>query len=208
MKIIVLSNPTSLSHEIELINELFVSGLQHFHLRKPHMEENEMSAFIEKIDQVHHHKIMVHTNHELVERYGLAGRHFPSRERKKITSRGGNEELFAKKNCVFSTSFHGIAEIQTSAFIYDYAFLSLVFDSISKGGTKSTFRDLTFEKHSELYQTNKIIALGGVSEERIELVKKYGFAGAALLGAIWGEKNPVQSFERIIKLCPEIDSVH
>lgn len=87
------------------------------------------------------------------------------------------------------------------------AFVSPVFDSISKKGYKSEFSDqmnqftqLKPELIAEIKGKN-IIALGGVDEDKIELVRKVGFKGAAVLGAIWNSKNPLDKFLRIWNIC-------
>lgn len=87
------------------------------------------------------------------------------------------------------------------------AFLSPVFDSISKQGYKSNFSD-RMHKFTQLkpelmaaIKGKKIVALGGVDEDKIELLRKVGFAGAAILGAIWENKDPMKKFLRIKNIC-------
>jgi thiamine-phosphate pyrophosphorylase len=43
----------------------------------------------------------------------------------------------------------------------------------------------------------KVIALGGINEDNIQLVKQAGFSGAAVLGAIWQADDPVTAFLNI-----------
>lgn len=43
---------------------------------------------------------------------------------------------------------------------------------------------------------NKVIALGGVTYERLPEVVDMGFDGAGMLGAIWSSKNPVKELIR------------
>ena len=80
------------------------------------------------------------------------------------------------------------------------AFLSPVFDSISKNGYKSKFTDRLnkfTQIKPELIATIKgknIVALGGVDTDKLELLRKVGFKGAATLGAIWHSKKPVEKF--------------
>jgi thiamine-phosphate pyrophosphorylase len=42
MKVIVISNPTVIQNEANLINDLFNEGLSCFHLRKPNASEAEI----------------------------------------------------------------------------------------------------------------------------------------------------------------------
>lgn len=51
---------------------------------------------------------------------------------------------------------------------------------------------------------NEVIALGGVTYERLPEVVDMGFDGAGMLGAIWYSKNPVKELTRSreqLKVC-------
>ncbi len=99
--------------------------------------------------------------------------------------------------------FHSLKELEDCKEKYEYAFLSPIFDSISKVGYKSKFshRLHKFSQiKSELISAisgKNIIALGGIDEDKIETCRKLGFAGVAVLGAIWQSKNPLEKFKRI-----------
>lgn len=92
--------------------------------------------------------------------------------------------------------FHSLNELEDCEEKYDYAFLSPIFDSISKAGYKSNY-DLKEIKVFFKNRNEKIIALGGIDEDKIDTVKDLGFSGIALLGAIWQTENPVEKFKRI-----------
>lgn len=92
--------------------------------------------------------------------------------------------------------FHSLKELEDCKEKYDYAFLSPIFDSISKGGYKSNY-DLSEIKDFFKNRNEKIIALGGIDEDKIDTVKELGFSGIALLGAIWQSENPIDKFKRI-----------
>lgn len=60
------------------------------------------------------------------------------------------------------------------------------FDSISKQGYRSGFNEAQLRRASaEGILTNKTIALGGVSADKLTLLHTLGFGGAAFLGDIW-----------------------
>jgi thiamine-phosphate pyrophosphorylase len=92
--------------------------------------------------------------------------------------------------------FHSIAEMQECKQYYDYAFISPVFDSISKPGHRSSY-DVNQLKIALMESGKKIIALGGVDEHKIQMLHHIGFYGIALLGAIWSSNNPVEKFKLI-----------
>jgi len=103
-------------------------------------------------------------------------------------------------------SAHSFEELEkTSA---DICFLSPVFDSISKFGYKAKYnhqelkdgiaawRD--FQKKENLSQ--KLFALGGVAAENIAELASLGFDGAAVLGAVWHNPDPVEAILEILNL--------
>ena len=97
---------------------------------------------------------------------------------------------------IISTSFHSTKEIKASRRKYQYAFLSPIFDSISKQKYKSNF-DL--EKLERFLKSNSknLIALGGINETTIVSAKTLGFSGAASLGYIWKSKEPESKFKKL-----------
>ena len=182
--IILISNPTPVKDEYEIIRQIFSKDLDIFHLRKKEYPEDELRAFIENIPEKYRGRIVLHSHYHLAAEHGLKGIHVPPTFKGKAP--GGT----------LSVSFHSPEEIQKSELTFDYGFLGPVFDSISKEGYKSRFNSdelrLFLKDRKE-----KIIALGGLDEDKIEAVKDLGFSGIALLGAIWQSENPVDKFKRI-----------
>lgn len=107
--------------------------------------------------------------------------------------------------------FHSLEELENHKEKYEYAFLSPVFDSISKKDYKGKFSHRLHgfsQIKSELISAisgKKIIALGGIDEDKIEICRELGFAGVAVLGAIWESKNPVEKFKQIKEKCQKKD---
>jgi|SRR3972149_5782798 len=94
--------------------------------------------------------------------------------------------------------FHSLQELNSCKKEYEYAFLSPIFDSISKENYKSK---LDLSELEQIVEGKKIIALGGIDEDKIETVREIGFFGVAVLGAIWQSENPVGKFKNIQTLC-------
>jgi len=182
--IILISNPVLVNDEHKIISQIFDEGLDVFHLRKKEFQENEMRAFIENIPEKYREKIVLHSHYYLAAEYGLKGIHVPH------TFKGKMQEG------TLSISFHSPEEIQKSELPFDYGFLSPVFDSISKEGYKSLFNPDELKLFLK-DRKKKIIALGGMDEDKIETVKNLGFSGMALLGAIWLNEHPAEKFKRI-----------
>ncbi|MGM0579179.1 MAG: thiamine phosphate synthase [Bacteroidota bacterium] len=92
--------------------------------------------------------------------------------------------------------FHNLQELEECSVDYEYAFLSPIFNSISKKGYKSAF-DLMELREVLKGKNGKIIALGGIDEDKIEKVKEAGFSGIALLGAIWHNEDSIGKYKKI-----------
>ncbi|WP_375581191.1 thiamine phosphate synthase [Marivirga tractuosa] len=92
--------------------------------------------------------------------------------------------------------FHSLQELEKCSVDYEYAMLSPIFDSISKRGYKSSF-DLKELRNFLKGRKEKIIALGGIDEDKIEKIKEAGFSGIALLGAVWHSENPIRKYKVI-----------
>lgn len=196
MKLIVISNPTNLNNEHEILCSLFLSGLEYFHLRKPDFSKEEMENFLKKISPNYFNKIVLHSHHGLVEKYNLKGKHISS-----------NHIEFKSDSKYISTSFHTLEEIENCKEKYDYVFLSPIFDSISKAGYKSNF-DLNELNHSPLLRRGaggEVIALGGINKNTIYDAMKIGFDGVAVLGGLWMSNNPIETFNLLLNVCKEFN---
>jgi thiamine-phosphate pyrophosphorylase len=182
--IILISNPAPLKDEHEIIRQIFDERLDVFHLRKKEYPESDLRTFIENIPEEHWEKIVLHSHYHLAAEYGLKGIHVSN------TFKG------EMPGATLSVSFHSLEEIQKSELPFDYGFLSPVFDSISKEGYQSSFN---FDEVRQFLNNRKerIIALGGINEDRIEIVREMGFSGIALLGAVWQSEHPADKFKRI-----------
>lgn len=193
--LIVISNPTSTENEHAIINQLFDEGLEIFHLRKKEYSENEIKKFIELIPEKYFNSIVLHSHYRLAKEYNLKGIHVPVNTE--------NELAYG----TLSISFHSLDEIEKYNRKFDYAFLSPLFDSISKEGYQSNFNLIEvkgfFQRCNSLSPVRRdggglsLIALGGIDEDKIDKVKELGFSGIALLGAIWRSENPASKFRRI-----------
>jgi thiamine-phosphate pyrophosphorylase len=197
MKVIVISNPTVIQNEANLINDLFNEGLSCFHLRKPNASEAEIEILLNQIEAQFHSKIALHQHHQLASKFEIKRLHYPEHQRKQTTIvqlKNQKENGF-----ILSTSIHQIEAINQIP-LFDYTFYGPVFNSISKKDYQSV---IASNFKSEKRITNpKIIALGGVTDQNIHQIETMNFAGFAVLGFIWSEpKNAVHQFKKIKKYC-------
>jgi len=203
MKLIVITSSERAENEAKKINALFEAGLEILHLRKPDFSKKEYVDLLEEIKQEYHPKIKIHEFFELTENYNLMGVHLNRRNpnydiprhaeldsashaKKEIAGQARNDERNTH-TITISKSCHSIEELDDID-KYDYVFLSPIFDSISKKGYSSNFSDEVLLEASSSGKINqKVIALGGINQDTLPLLKKYGFGGAAVLGSIWSK---------------------
>ncbi|MBN2418784.1 MAG: thiamine phosphate synthase [Deltaproteobacteria bacterium] len=192
MEIIIISCPFSAENEIDLINQMFKEGLQSFHLRKPGYKKGQLEGFLGQIKADYHSRVKIHSSIELLNTYRLGGIHVPA----EMTLKKSIMDLKRQKKISMSSSFHTLEELKRSNEQIDYAFLSPVFDSISKNNYKSRFDYDELHGALTLAKT-RVIALGGCEAKKLYQVKQLGFSGAAFLGAVWNSDDPLESYNEI-----------
>jgi thiamine-phosphate pyrophosphorylase len=203
-ELIVLSPQQSVEGEIGLISRMFEQGLNIFHLRKPYKEEIQLEEYICRIPPEFHSRVVIHAHFGLAGKYNLKGIHLNESKRKKLSRPSGKPPAY-EKGKILSSSFHSMEELSNNDYPFDYVFLSPVFDSISKPGYMSRFDLKILEEQLKNRKGTKspgprIIALGGLTNTSISIVRQMGFSGAGVLGAIWESKDPLAEFLRL-KLC-------
>lgn len=196
---ILFTYPEALPHETLLLQNLMQDEWDFLHVRKPDYSREEMMNFLELIPDFHH-KVVLHSHFELIHEFEVAGINMTTKamanlsHEDELTSacdlrdlclRDGQIYVRGQRPDLVSYSAHRYNEIQQLAFHTDYVFLSPIFDSISKVDYDSAFDDHEILT-AFLKKTNrKIIALGGLDNNRIEICEQLGFDGYAMLGNIW-----------------------
>lgn len=165
-------------YEPERIVAVLESGWDMVHLRHPGASLREMRRLIETIPQKLHRRLRIHGHFELTNEFNLGGLHLNRR----------CPSLPANYRGPFSCSCHSIEEAKRAAKC-DYVTLSPIFDSVSKQGYQAAFseKDLAeIDKTSGSGVITEVIALGGITPERLREVKRLGFNGFATLGSLMG----------------------
>lgn len=162
-------------NEIEYIIEILDAGWDYVHIRHPHSTIQDIRKIIIQIPEKYHSKLKLHDNFNLVEEFKLGGLHLNHR----------NHIMPQNWNGKISKSCHSIEELNTNLNIYEYITLSPIYDSISKQGYVSNFTATQLDSIPQ----NKVIALGGVTLERINNIKRYPFIGFAMLGYLFNTAN-------------------
>lgn len=198
-RLVLLTAPTALPDEPHLLTELLTRGLPHLHLRKPGWPAAQLEALIQAMPPQFHGRLVLHAYPHLVRQYRLGGLHLTASQRAAAPRRPA-----LLPGQTLSTSFHSLAEISGHRRRYDYVFLSPIFDSISKEGYASAFdlagvRAFLQKLAAQAGYRPPVLALGGVDSQNINLVRQAGFAGAAVLGSVWGSAEPVAAFQRLVR---------
>lgn len=178
MRIIAITPPGTIDREVFIIKRLLAEGISIVHLRKPEAGIHECRRLLEGLDRQERARIIIHDYPQLYEEFSLKGIHV----NKNITDLPVGYNGFRTRSC------HSFEELRRYKDEYDYLFLSPIFDSISKVGYKSAFTEEELQKAAEEGLIDeKVIALGGVTFDKIPLLEKLNFGGAAMLGGIYSQ---------------------
>lgn len=176
MKRIVITMPEFIPNEAKYIEQLFYAGIDLLHFRKPDSSIDDCEQLIQEINPKWYSKIVMHDHFKLCEKYHLHGIHLNRR----------NHEIPEGFQGSVSRSCHSLEEVIGNKDKFDYVFLSPIFDSISKQGYQHAFSNEVLNKAAqEGIIDEKVIALGGITDEKIPQLKAWNFGGAAFLGDIW-----------------------
>lgn len=176
MRIIAITLPYAIDGEAEIIRRLLADGIYSLHLRKPDTEIDYMRALLSELTPDQRARIVVHDHPQLYNDYKLRGIHLNKNIKGLPVGYGGTH----------TRSCHSLDEVARYKDECDYLFLSPIFDSISKHGYRSAF------SHKELHRAaiegvidEKVIALGGVTMDKIPYLESLNFGGVAMSGAIY-----------------------
>jgi thiamine-phosphate pyrophosphorylase len=197
-RLIAVSDIPETEHRIGQLTALLENGLSCLHLRTGTSTADELEKSIAKIPLNFHRQIVLHGHYELAIRLKLKGIHLTEKTKKESIAPA---LLNPASGLQISASFHSIADLAANTYLYDYVFLSPVFDSISKSNYKSGFplSELkTFlREFKQKPDAPEVIALGGIDATTIPAVLEIGFDGAALFGAIDEDADSLAAFKTI-----------
>ena len=182
MKISAITPPHAIENEVVIIKRLLENSVDIVHLRKHQFEFEgvDVIAYLHEILSAltceERSKIIIHDYPTLYEEFSLKGIHI----NKNITSLPEGYNGFKTRSC------HSFEEIERYKNEYDYLFLSPIFDSISKPEYKTPFSHQALQKASLKGIINKkVIALGGVTFDKIPYLQSLNFGGVAMIGELF-----------------------
>lgn len=181
MNLLVITPEQPAPNEPQLIAQMLRQGVWRVHLRHPGID---LLPLLEQIPAELHPRITLHDQFHLAAKFPGVGVQLNSRNPIPPASLAG----------LTSRTCHSLQELSLPA---NYCTLSPIFPSISKPGYSGSFT------HEQLLSLppNKIIALGGISLERIPHLKRYPFMGVAMLGQVWHSPSPLSTIDKALNLC-------
>ncbi len=190
---ILLSYPTEVHQEIDVAKSFLKIESNIFHLRRYDSSEDEVVQFLNPFTEKERKQLVLNHHHFLASEFGINRLHFSENERLEI----GDEKLekLHSYGFILSTSVHSVEDFQKLNDVFEYAFLSPVFDSISKENYKAVSFDL-----NNVRKDIKLIALGGITVENYNDALNLGFGGVAFLGGVWKQENPNEIVRNLVPL--------
>ena len=175
MRLIAITHPYAIDGEDAIIRHLLANGFDVVHLRKPEADIEYCRNLLGRLTPAERAHIVVHDYASLYEKYDLRGIHL----NRNFTAYPPHYHGSRTRSC---HSFDEVARYKNEC---DYLFLSPIFDSISKRGYCSNFSHRELKGASDMgIINNKVIALGGVTFDKVDYLKSLHFGGAAMMGAI------------------------
>ena len=192
MKILVSDNKQKLN-ETRTVKSFLSCESNLFHLRRYESLEEDVATFLSSFSEEERKQIVLNHHHFLASEFGINRLHFSEKDRIEI----GDEKIekLHSLGFILSTSVHTVEDFEKLTSVFEYAFLSPVFDSISKENYKAVTFDL-----ANIRKDIKLIALGGVTIENFNEALNLGFDGVAFLGGVWNQGNPLKYVNQLISL--------
>lgn len=193
----VLTLPGTFAGEADQLEGLLEAGVDRLHLRKPAAGPAELEGLLRRLAPRWSDRLVLHGGGELALRYGMQRVH-GSVELRAGRGWSGGGPFVGGKGLVHSTSVHSWEEFGLLPGGLAYAFISPLFDSISKAGYMANSGLLSLPSEELPCMP---VGLGGVNADTLREMVRSGWKGAAVLGWIWEEPSlALRRFEQLKKI--------
>lgn len=194
-RLVLLTAPEPHPAEREVLAAIMASTTPpRLHLRRPTWTLAETADWLRDAPAEWLPHLVLHNHHELAAEFGVGGVHFTAR------ARAAGQHQVGLASGTVSTALHSLAEVRAAGAAFDYVFLSPIFNSISKVGYPSAFNLPEVAATLQAVPEAHVLALGGIQAGTLPLARQTGFAGAAVLGAIWEAPDPAAAFRELADL--------
>lgn len=180
MLLIAITLPYAIDEEVAIIRHLLADGVDIIHLRKPDADISYCRGLLSQLSADERARIVIHDYWTLYEEFALRGIHLNRNVRSLPDQYRGSR----------SRSCHSFEEVVRYKNECDYLFLSPIFDSISKMGYSSAYSHYELQRAAdEGIIDERVVALGGVTPDKIPYLRSLGFGGVAMSGAIYRQEK-------------------
>jgi thiamine monophosphate synthase len=194
----VITLPGLLPGEAEILEGMFEAGLEKLHVRKPGVGDGDKVELLERLAPRWASRLVLHGSAELARRYGIEQVH-GSVELTNGKGRSGGGLVAGQP--ATSTSVHSWEEFEALPAGLAYAFISPLFDSISKPGYRANTALLRLPEGKLPCMP---VGLGGIGVDTIGEMINEKWKGAAVLGWVWEEpRGAVRRYEQLKKIIDE-----
>jgi thiamine-phosphate pyrophosphorylase len=198
MIVTVVSPPGEVDGEAEVVQALCTAGLERYHLRKPGWEQARVADWLGRLPPSCCSRVVLHAHHALAERFRVGGVHFGDGDEP------GDDRLGLPGGGLTSRSCHDPETLAARLSRYDSLFFGPVFASLSKPGygpapahALDQVRALLSER-DQSQRRARVLAIGGITPERLPTCSAMGFDGVAIVGAVWSTADPAAAFSKIL----------
>lgn len=188
--IIIISSEEKVPSEIRKIVVLFESGLEQFHIRKPHFSDFDMINFLGSIPTKYHQFIVLHSHYHLAKEFACKGIQVGQ-------SRLEEAKTYLNEFKHIGYSAHTFAEVLQYKALFTQFFISPIYDSISKQGYAANFEAEALSNFMTEHEDIDLVALGGLTKDNALETLNLGFKSLALLGHIWESEDVVGTYEAL-----------
>ena len=196
MIIVVISPESADPREVPAMEGFFAAGLERYHVRKTSWTEPELEAWLRALPVGWRARIVIHQHHGLAGVLGLGGRH----------EKGDSQRAEGA-----SRSCHDLPSLQRYLRSFGQVMFGPVFPSLTKEGYGPA-ADFPWGELQAILKgrddraSASVLAIGGVTAGRLERCSELGFDGAAVMGAVWNEADPVRAFAEILDASGRLDA--
>ena len=197
MKLAIMTRPTFFVEENKIIEALFDEGLDDLHIFKPGSSPVYVERLLSLLPEDMRRRITVHDHYYLKEEFNLGAIHLKDARMERPAGYHGK----------FSRSCSSLEDLKDAKRKSRYVFLHNVFDSLSDENQKATFTSAELASASRRGLIDKhVYALGGVSLDKVPMLRDLGFGGIVICGDLWNRfdihnetdyKHIIQHFEKI-----------
>jgi len=196
----VLTLPGMFAGEGDQLTALLEAGVDRLHLRKPAAEPAALEGLLRRLAPRWSERLVLHGGRELALRHGIRNVHGSVDYLDGRGRSGGGPFVGGGEGLTISTSVHNWEEFGWLPEGLAYAFISPLFDSISKAGYMAN-KELLNRPAGGPAGRCLPVGLGGVNAETLGEMVRLGWKGGAVLGWIWEEPRlAVGRFEQLKKV--------